>query len=79
MIRSMTAEEQEWLLGMAATIGDSLSYRGNRLGEAEALKQDRDAVSTDILAAATVLSDARLVKAVESVPEIYRLMGSWRN
>jgi acetyl/propionyl-CoA carboxylase alpha subunit len=47
--------------------------------ESQALKQDRDAVSTDILAAATVLSDARLVKAVESVPEIYRMMGNWRN
>jgi propionyl-CoA carboxylase alpha chain/3-methylcrotonyl-CoA carboxylase alpha subunit/acetyl-CoA/propionyl-CoA carboxylase biotin carboxyl carrier protein len=47
--------------------------------EAEALKQEQDPASTDILAAATVLSDARLVKAVESVPEIYRMMGNWRN
>ncbi|MGF6861584.1 acetyl-CoA/propionyl-CoA carboxylase biotin carboxyl carrier protein [Rhodobacteraceae bacterium MBR-64] len=47
--------------------------------EAEALKQEQDPASTDILATATVLSDARLVKAVESVPEIYRMMGSWRN
>ncbi|MBC7139341.1 MAG: ATP-grasp domain-containing protein [Defluviimonas sp.] len=47
--------------------------------EAEALQQGRDPAITDILAAATVLSDARLVKAVDSVPEIYRMMGSWRN
>ncbi|MGC8204100.1 biotin carboxylase, partial [Aliiroseovarius sp. PTFE2010] len=47
--------------------------------EAEALKQDCDPASTDILAAATVLSDARLVKALEDVPEIYRIMGNWRN
>ncbi|MDF1715651.1 MAG: biotin carboxylase, partial [Antarcticimicrobium sp.] len=48
--------------------------------EADTLNQERDpAATTDILAAATVLSDARLVIALENVPEIYRLMGSWRN
>ena len=47
--------------------------------EADELNQDRDPATTDILAAATVLSDARLVKALENVPEIYRLMGNWRN
>ncbi len=47
--------------------------------EATDLTQDWDPANTDILAAATVLSDARLVKALENVPEIYRLMGSWRN
>ena len=47
--------------------------------EAEALKQDPDAGDMDILMAATALSDARLVRTVENVPEIYRMMGGWRN
>ncbi|MCR5860256.1 acetyl/propionyl/methylcrotonyl-CoA carboxylase subunit alpha [Mesorhizobium sp. J428] len=47
--------------------------------EADALKRAPDASSTDILLAATALSDARLVQAVESVPAIYRMMGGWRN
>jgi len=47
--------------------------------EAEALKQEPDDTTQDILMAATALSDARLVQAVENVPEIYRMMGGWRN
>ena len=47
--------------------------------EADALRPQPDPALTDILAAAAVLSDARLVQAVDSVPEIYRLMGGWRN
>ena len=47
--------------------------------EAEALKSTQSLGSADILMAATALSDARLVTAVEQVPEIYRMMGGWRN
>jgi len=47
--------------------------------EAEALRQAPDAAISDILMAATALSDVRLVRAVENVPEIYRMMGGWRN
>ncbi|WP_298268731.1 biotin carboxylase N-terminal domain-containing protein [uncultured Bradyrhizobium sp.] len=34
---------------------------------------------TDILVAATALSDGRLVRTVDEIPEMYRLMGAWRN
>lgn len=34
---------------------------------------------TDILVAATALSDRRLVRTVDEIPEMYRLMGAWRN
>ncbi len=47
--------------------------------EADALKHEPDAATQDILMAATALSDATLVQAVENVPEIYRMMGAWRN
>ncbi len=47
--------------------------------EADALKETPTDATIDILMAATALSDVRLVRAVESVPEIYRMMGGWRN
>lgn len=34
---------------------------------------------TDILLAAAALSDVRLVRAVDEIPEMHRLMGAWRN
>ncbi len=47
--------------------------------EGEALAEQMDGETRDILLAASALSDARLVRAVDNVPEIYRMMGRWRN
>ncbi|WP_346767190.1 acetyl-CoA carboxylase biotin carboxylase subunit [Enterovirga aerilata] len=49
------------------------------LAEEAAVLTARGEDVTDILVAATALSDGRLVRAVDEIPEMHRLMGAWRN